>query len=95
MLSARAGVAYLALSGVFAGHALALDPSRPVSSYLGSKFTMEDDGLPANIVNVVLQSPDGLFWIATSGGLARFDGRHFTTVQLSPERPTGPTRALA
>lgn len=30
------------------------------------------------MVNVVVQGPDGYLWLATSYGLARFDGKHFT-----------------
>ena len=35
------------------------------------------DGLPANLVNSILETRDGYLWIATFGGLARFDGDQF------------------
>ncbi len=35
-------------------------------------------GLPQNTVNAILQTRDGYLWIATNGGLARFDGVAFT-----------------
>ena len=31
-------------------------------------------GLPQNSVNAMVQTPDGYLWLATQGGLARFDG---------------------
>src|SRR5262245_23065731 len=36
-----------------------------------------DDGLPNNSLNSVAQTPDGFLWVATSVGLARFDGVRF------------------
>jgi signal transduction histidine kinase/ligand-binding sensor domain-containing protein len=35
-------------------------------------------GLPHNSIRAVAQTPDGYLWVATSGGLARFDGVGFT-----------------
>lgn len=48
-------VAGCVLLGVFASQLLALDRSQPVSSYMRSVFTRED-GLPSDIVNVLLQT---------------------------------------
>ena len=50
----------------------------PDDEYLRSVWTTED-GLPQNSVNDILQSRDGYLWLATFGGLARFDGVKFTT----------------
>lgn len=50
----------------------------PDDKYLQTVWTTED-GLPQNSINAVLQSRDGYLWIATFGGLARFDGAKFTT----------------
>jgi signal transduction histidine kinase/ligand-binding sensor domain-containing protein len=36
-----------------------------------------DNGLPQNSVNDILQTPDGYLWLATFGGLVRFDGVRF------------------
>lgn len=36
------------------------------------------EGLPQNTVNSIVQTRDGYLWIATFGGLARFDGMKFT-----------------
>jgi PAS domain S-box-containing protein len=38
------------------------------------------DGLPQNYVFTVIQSRDGYLWIGTRGGVARFDGVRFTSV---------------
>ena len=37
-----------------------------------------DNGLPQNTVRDLVQTRDGYIWIATLGGLARFDGKRFT-----------------
>lgn len=37
-----------------------------------------DDGLPQESVTRILQTHDGYIWVATLGGLARFDGVKFT-----------------
>lgn len=42
-----------------------------------------DEGLPQSSANAVIQSKDGYMWIATFGGLARFDGRSFTVFDRS------------
>src|ERR1035441_919471 len=34
------------------------------------------DGLPEDTVQALAESKDGLLWIGTTGGLARFDGAH-------------------
>lgn len=37
-----------------------------------------ENGLPDNAVSAVVQTRDGYLWVGTYGGLARFDGTHFT-----------------
>lgn len=37
------------------------------------------DGLPQNSVHAAMEASDGLMWVATEGGLARFDGYSFET----------------
>ncbi|MDR9417661.1 two-component regulator propeller domain-containing protein [Gracilimonas sp.] len=51
-------------------------------NYVVTHFGMED-GLPQSTVNDILQSQDGYIWIATNGGLVRFDGLNFTTFNRS------------
>jgi ligand-binding sensor domain-containing protein len=41
-----------------------------------------DDGLPANSVTGVSQTPEGRLWVATHGGLVTFDGIRFREVNL-------------
>lgn len=44
------------------------------------------EGLPDNTINDLLQTSDGYLWIATQGGLARFDGYQFTLFNVSNTR---------
>ena len=41
-----------------------------------------DEGLPDNSVTGIVQSSDGFLWVATRGGLQRFNGEGFTTLPL-------------
>ena len=41
----------------------------------------QSNGLPSNAVQEVVQDESGFIWVATDAGLARFDGRQFTTLQ--------------
>ena len=47
-------------------------------AYVVDRWTAET-GLPQNTVNGIAQTPDGYLWLATFGGLVRFDGVTFTT----------------
>ncbi len=52
----------------------------PVGKHLrqyGHQTWQNDSGLPQNTVNAVIQSHDGFLWMATEGGLVRFDGTDF------------------
>jgi signal transduction histidine kinase/ligand-binding sensor domain-containing protein len=51
-------------------------------SYVIRHFGMED-GLPQSSVNDIIQSEDGYLWLATYGGIVRFDGQTFTTFDRS------------
>lgn len=50
--------------------------------YFKRQWTMED-GLPQNSVQDIIQSKNGYLWIATNGGLARFDGINFEIFDIS------------
>ena len=50
----------------------------PVSSVLGHQAWSSENGLPQNSVHQILQTHDGYLWIATEGGIARFNGIQFT-----------------
>jgi len=54
----------------------ALDRNSPLHHF-GRRVWQTDEGLPQNTVNDILQTKDGYLWIATDGGLARFDGIQF------------------
>src|SRR6266404_9805345 len=58
---------------------LAWLPAVPVPASSGSAIWLHrawqsDEGLPDNSVVGVAQTPDGYLWVATAGGLMRFDG---------------------
>ena len=55
----------------------ALDPARPLRSYIHSSW-QPDDGLPQSYVQSILQTREGYLWLATQAGLVRFDGVNFT-----------------
>ena len=56
--------------------AAALDAERGLDELIVDHWTT-DRGLPQNSVNALLETRDGYLWIATFGGLARFDGVRF------------------
>ena len=58
--------------------------------HFGHQAWTTEDGLPQNSVHQILQTRDGYLWIATEGGLARFDGLTFTTFHHDdhPEMPS-------
>jgi signal transduction histidine kinase/ligand-binding sensor domain-containing protein len=53
------------------------DDSIPVSSEWQFRAWQTDEGLPDNYVTGVAQAPDGYLWVATFGGLMRFNGDRF------------------
>ena len=53
-----------------------------------------DDGLPQSSVNDIIQTRDGYIWLATFGGLVRFDGNSFTTFNRSNTEGFGSDRIL-
>ena len=55
-----------------------LDPSIDISQYVLDVWSIEN-GLPHNTVDAIYQTRDGYIWVGTFGGLALFDGVHFTT----------------
>jgi signal transduction histidine kinase/ligand-binding sensor domain-containing protein len=56
-----------------------------VGATLARQSWSTEDGLPQNSVHAILQTHDGFLWIATEGGLARFDGLNFRVFQQSNE----------
>src|SRR5258708_38702287 len=75
-----------------AGSVVALGSSRTTDDYIRTNFTVED-GLPDNIVNAIAQTGNGLLWVGTEPGLARFEGRVF--IQISLHIPDARPQAAA
>ncbi|MEN8164676.1 MAG: two-component regulator propeller domain-containing protein, partial [Acidobacteriota bacterium] len=67
-------IAVLALAVVLT--AAATPPNGDPGRFMAQAWTTED-GLPQSSVNDLVQTSDGYLWIATFGGLARFDGVEF------------------
>jgi signal transduction histidine kinase/ligand-binding sensor domain-containing protein len=58
-------------------------PAREVNSAWYERSWESADGLPDNSVCGVAQTPDEFLWVATSGGLMRFDGVRFERFPLA------------
>ena len=71
-----AAVAWLALSALCLPSS-ALDPGRALTQY-GHDVWTDQDGLPQNSFQAILQTSDGYIWMGTQEGLVRFDGLRFT-----------------
>ena len=54
-----------------------------------------EEGLPQNMVNDILQTRDGYLWLATFGGLGRFDGHRFTVFNIANTEGLGSNRILS
>jgi len=50
-------------------------------SNLGHQAWTTENGLPQNSIHAIFQSRDGYLWIATEGGIARFNGVEFNIFQ--------------
>lgn len=53
-----------------------------LQNYRLTQYGMEE-GLPQSTINDIIQTRDGYIWLATYGGLVRFDGFSFTTFDRS------------
>jgi signal transduction histidine kinase/ligand-binding sensor domain-containing protein len=81
---------------VFSGvKSFAVEPTPTDDSY-SARVWRSEDGLPENRVIGVVQSPDGFLWVATQGGLLRFDGVRFQRIDAagSPSLIAGTMRGL-
>lgn len=58
--------------------ATTLAPVRPLRDYAVDVWTTRE-GLPHNSLRKIVQTPDGLIWLATWEGLVRYNGQEFTT----------------
>jgi ligand-binding sensor domain-containing protein/signal transduction histidine kinase len=80
---------------VWGGTAFALDPHRELSQF-GVDVWLTENGLPQNTVHAITQTRNGYVWIATEGGLARYDGIIFRIFdkQNTPQLKSNYIRAL-
>jgi len=69
------------------GTTLSPEAERASSEYVIDVW-QTSDGLPANTVTAIAQTPDGYLWVATLNGLARFDGVRFTVFGEADGLPT-------
>jgi ligand-binding sensor domain-containing protein len=74
--------AWLGLVLLDASRAAALDPGKPLGEFSLSAW-QTDEGLPQSTVQALVQTRDGYIWVATTEGLARFDGVRFTVFDRS------------
>jgi len=73
----------LVAGAVFNALALPAAEVTPVDDSYTARAWQSEDGLPENRVVGVVQAPDGFLWVATQGGVARFDGVRFQRVSLA------------
>ena len=73
---------------------LALDPHRSPSQYVQDSFDTRR-GMPQNYVSSITQTLDGYLWLGSDEGVARFDGRTFTTFdRVTAGLPSNLVRAV-
>jgi ligand-binding sensor domain-containing protein/signal transduction histidine kinase len=65
---------------------LSQDAERGSSDYTVDSW-QTPDGLPANTITAITQTPDGYLWLGTLNGLARFDGVRFKVFGKSDGLP--------
>lgn len=85
----------VALLCLWSSAVFALDGNKAFHNYVRDNWSIEQ-GLPQISVSAIAQDPAGYIWVGTLGGLARFDGVHFTTYTPSndTELPGGLIQAL-
>lgn len=64
-----------------------------LQDYVVTQWGMKE-GLPQSSVNDIIQTQDGYIWMATFGGLVRFDGVSFTTFDRSNTKAMRSDRVL-
>ena len=64
-------------------------PAQPAQDGRAPRFEVVsvEDGLPHANVYAVAQGPKGFIWLATEGGLARYDGRAFHVYEHERDDP--------
>jgi signal transduction histidine kinase/ligand-binding sensor domain-containing protein len=69
-------------------------PVRLAGEYRSVGWTAAE-GLPQNTVTDILQLPNGELWVATFGGLARFDGFGFRVIDMASDEGLPANRIVA
>jgi len=54
----------------------------------------EDDGLPGNTVKDIVKDKNGILWIATDNGIARYDGENFENLNKTDGLPSNQVWSL-
>ncbi len=83
----------LLLLCIFAMQTSVFAQNLDTDNYVITKFGLKE-GLPQSSVNDIIQTKDGYIWLATFGGLVRFDGDSFTTFNRSNSEGFGSDRIL-
>lgn len=84
--AAARGLLLLTLLALVTSPVPALNRSQHLRQY-GHQSWQTSSGLPQNTVHSIVQTQDGFLWLATEGGLVRFDGVDFTVfdTQTTPQ----------
>ncbi|MGD2090203.1 MAG: two-component regulator propeller domain-containing protein [Candidatus Aminicenantes bacterium] len=75
----------VAIIPFFCGDLLALTLERTRHEYLADQWD-DGDNLPGNCIISITQTADGYLWLATTKGLARFDGLKFTHLDFLEDK---------
>ncbi|HET9445803.1 MAG TPA: two-component regulator propeller domain-containing protein [Steroidobacteraceae bacterium] len=74
--------------------ARALDPTRVISQYGHTMWTLQNGGLPGT-PTAMAQTTDGYLWVGTRNGLVRFDGVRFVPFTPPPGEELRSSRILS
>src|SRR4030095_6640106 len=74
------------LAGFFAG--MPLDAAALTRDYYFERIG-SDRGLGENSINAMVQDAQGFVWVATQGGLHRYDGQRYVQLRHDPRDPAG------
>ena len=74
--------------------AVALAQEDRPQDYRVARWTTAE-GLPQNTINDIVALPNGELWLATFGGLVRFDGTDFRVVDIAGDEDLASNRVTA
>jgi ligand-binding sensor domain-containing protein/anti-sigma regulatory factor (Ser/Thr protein kinase) len=72
----------ICLTVLFVAGVQVISQGIPKSIHFTRTIWRVSDGLPEDTVQAITESPQGLLWLGTTGGLARFDGSHIQPFDL-------------